>query len=242
MIQIILIIPIAAFLYTAYRRSGTKIKTLELIQNLICYNIANLAGIVEDLVCRRKNRLHQPKFSRGKVAIVTGGSRGIGAEVSKILFPLHYHVILAVRNVKAGEEFVTKMKNESVKVMGCTVEVMELDVSSMKSVEKFSEEVKKRHPKIHLLVNNAGILFHDFELTEDGFETQLATNYLGHFYLTHLLMDNLKRAGEEGCHSRVVNVSSCIHYFGEIWFDDINMEKCHDPVGGYARTKLAQVF
>lgn len=241
-VELVALLFVAVGLFEMYRRNGSRIKLVESTRHAINYQVSNVMGIAADIINRRKNHLGLVKPMYGKVAIITGGSRGLGAEVAKCMYLAGVHVIIAVRDVKAGEKFKEKVKSESVKSTDRSIVVMELDVSSTKSVKKFSDEVKKLHPEIHILVNNAGVLFADFKLTEDGFESQLATNYLGHFYLTHLLMDNLKRAGENSkeC-ARIVNVSSCIHYCSEIWFDDINMEKCHDPVGGYARSKLAQV-
>lgn len=73
-----------------------------------------------------------------------------------------------------------------------------------------------------MLINNAGIMAPPYELTVDGFESQLAINYLGHFLLSHLLLPEIKAAGTSGKRSRIVNVSSCVHKLGVINFDDIN--------------------
>lgn len=121
-----------------------------------------------------------------------------------------------------------------------------LDIGSVKSVIEFGKLITNKYRKIDILINNgkiflyhiiylfdndksefnnfplAGIMAPPFELTEDGFESQLAVNYLGHFLLTHLLLPQLKAAGTSNLNARIVNVSSCVHLLGEINMDDIN--------------------
>lgn len=81
-----------------------------------------------------------------------------------------------------------------------------------------------------------------FSITDDGFESQLAINYLGHFLLSHLLYPQLKAAGTNAQNARIVNVSSCVHVMGEINFDDINGNKYYYPADAYNQSKLAQVL
>lgn len=97
-----------------------------------------------------------------------------------------------------------------------------LDTGNMTSVRQFAQTVKTKFTQVHLLINNAGIMAAPYALTEDGFESQLAVNYLGHFLLTHLLLPELKAAGSKDVNSRVINVSSCVHKLGVINFDDIH--------------------
>lgn len=100
----------------------------------------------------------------------------------------------------------------------------QLDVGDLKSVKAFAQLIKERYTKIDLLLNNAGIMFAPFKLTADGYESHFATNYLGHFLLTHLLLPKLKAAGKEGKNARIVNVSSCVNLIGRINYKDINGE------------------
>lgn len=97
-----------------------------------------------------------------------------------------------------------------------------LDTASLKSVRQFAANVLKEYSKIDILINNAGVMATPYHVTEDGFESQFAINYLGHFLLTHLLYPLLVKAGTENLRARIVNVSSCVHLIGEINFDDIN--------------------
>lgn len=98
-----------------------------------------------------------------------------------------------------------------------------LDTGKLESVEQFAKSVQAKYAKIDLLINNAGIMATPFQLTADGFESQLAVNYIGHFYLTHLLMPQLRAAGATDLNARVVNVSSVANIAGDVHFDDINL-------------------
>lgn len=97
-----------------------------------------------------------------------------------------------------------------------------LDTGNLKSVRQFAKIVKEKYNKIDLLINNAGIMATPYYVTEDGYESQFAVNYLGHFLLTHLLMPQLRSAGKQDLNSRIINVSSCANILGNINMDDIN--------------------
>lgn len=97
-----------------------------------------------------------------------------------------------------------------------------LDTGNMHSIREFADKVKQKWSKIDILINNAGIMATPYHLTEDGFESQFAVNYLGHFLLTHLLFPLLRNGGSQDLNSRIINVSSCAHLNGTIDFDDIN--------------------
>lgn len=103
-----------------------------------------------------------------------------------------------------------------------TVDYQFLDTGNLKSVRQFATAVRSKYAKIDILINNAGVMATPYHLTEDGFESQFAINYLGHFLLTHLLLPQLKAAGTQDLNARIVNVSSCAHRVGNINFDDIN--------------------
>lgn len=203
-------------------------------------SIVGAGAVVDDYLQRRRNRLEDVPEQNGKVAVVTGGARGIGAEVVKKLLQSGMTVVLGIRKPEAAHKMMEEFKKKQIPTDA--VDVFQLDVSLLKSVKEFARNVSAKYPCIDLLVNNAGIMFGDFALTEEGYESQLATNYLGHFYLTHLLLPNLKSAGEksETC-ARIVNVSSCAHFPGEIFFDDINMKVDYVTSAAYAQSKLAQV-
>lgn len=195
---------------------------------------AGLGGLIDDWWNKGRNNIQLPDATR-RIAIVTGGARGIGTEVVRGLLKANMTVVIGIRRPKLAEQMAKNFEN------GGNLQAVELDLQSLKSVKSFAENILKKYPVIHLLVNNAGIMFGDYKLTEDGFESQLAVNHLGHFYLTHLLLPALKRGGSIGEFSRVVNVTSCAHHPGTIYFDDINMKKYYDSASAYFQSKLAQV-
>ena len=120
------------------------------------------------------------------------------------------------------------------------VEIMRLDLSSLKSVRQFAEAFKAKYDRLDVLVNNAGIMGVPYATTADGFESQLGTNHLGHFALTGLLLNLILNTPG----ARVVNVSSIGHRRGEMDFDNLMFEggKDYDGQASYGRSKLANLL
>ncbi|XP_049919436.1 dehydrogenase/reductase SDR family member on chromosome X isoform X2 [Epinephelus moara] len=175
----------------------------------------------------------------GRVAIVTGGTRGMGYETARHLASLGMHVIIAGNEREEGAEAVRKIHEEGVEGK---VEFVFMDLTSLKSVRHFAQTFKNRCLPLHVLVNNAGTMMVPERKTEDGFEFHFALNYLGHFLLTNLLLDTLKRSGRQGCCSRIVNMSSATHYAGVMHMHDLNRRICYSSHGAYAQSKLALVL
>ncbi|CAK1586496.1 unnamed protein product [Parnassius mnemosyne] len=196
---------------------------------------AGAGGLIDDWVNIRRNKIVLPDAS-GKVAVITGGARGIGLEVVKGLLKANVTVIMGIRRPEAAKSMIESMEN------GRNLRAFPLDLQSLKSVKEFAKCVLKEFPEINILINNAGIMYVDYKLTEDGIESQFAVNYLSHFYLTHLLLPALKKTGKLEEPSRVVNVTSCGHFPGKIFFDDINMKEHYDTIAAYAQSKLAQIM
>jgi len=149
----------------------------------------------------------------GKVIIITGANAGLGFEASKELSRKGATVIMACRNMEKATVAVNQLKKE---IPLATVEFMQLDLASLRSVRSFGPYTK----------------------TEDGFESTIGTNVLGHFALTGLLMEVIKQTPN----SRVVNVSSLAHESGKINFDDLMSEIKYEPGKVYAQTKLANIL
>jgi NAD(P)-dependent dehydrogenase (short-subunit alcohol dehydrogenase family) len=123
--------------------------------------------------------------------------------------------------------------------MGGDVTVQELDLTSLGSVRAAAASLHDTHPRIDLLINNAGVMYTPKQTTHDGFERQLGTNHLGHFALTGLLLDLLLPVPG----SRVVTVSSIGHRIrAAIHFDDLNWERSYSAVGAYGQSKLANLM
>ncbi|CAG9988138.1 unnamed protein product [Clonostachys byssicola] len=171
-----------------------------------------------------------------KVFLVTGASSGIGIETGRALAATGAKVFLAVRDLKKGEAACKSFLEPG------RVELIELDVSSSKSVRECVAKFLQKSPQLNVLVCNAGVMtIPTREETEDGFEMQLAVNYLGHFLLFWLLKDAMAKSSTPGFQSRLVNVASSGHQASEIVWDDFNL-KNYNPLTAYGQSKLAQVY
>ncbi|XP_027100939.1 short-chain dehydrogenase TIC 32, chloroplastic [Coffea arabica] len=179
----------------------------------------------------------------GLTAIVTGASSGIGTETARVLALRGVHVTIAVRNMAAGQ----KVREAIVKeIPEAKIDVMELDLCSKASVRRFASEFNSLGHPLNILINNAGIMGAPFKLSQDNIELQFATNHLGHFLLTNLLLDTMKKtyykSKKEG---RIVNVSSDAHrytYREGIRFDRISDEKGYSNFFAYCQSKLANLL
>lgn len=122
------------------------------------------------------------------------------------------------------------------------VEFLPLDLRCMSSVKSFAKEVIARSAAVDLLICNAGVMMVPYSQTEDGFESHLSVNYLGHCLLTALLLPRLASAGTTRKTARIINVTSCVHKAASISFDDLHSKRWYSPYHGYAQSKLAQVM
>lgn len=173
----------------------------------------------------------------GKVIIVTGGNSGVGYEAAKEFARYGAQTILACRSMDKAEAALAELTAE---IPAAPAEIMHLDLASLASVQQFAAEFKAKYDRLDILVNNAGIMMVPYGTTEDGFESQLGTNHLGHFALTGLLSDRLLSTPG----SRVVNISSNAHHRGSIDFDHLPVEddNTYDEQAAYSRSKLANIL
>lgn len=171
----------------------------------------------------------------GRVAVVTGGNSGIGFEAALVLAERGAHVVLACRDASKAKEARGTIVGRHA---SANVDVRALDLASLASVRAFADAVRADHPRIDLLVNNAGVMAIPRRDTADGFEMQLGTNHLGHFALTALLLDHLLAAPG----ARVVTVSSSVHRAGRIHFDDLQLASSYQRWKAYAQSKLANLL
>jgi len=172
----------------------------------------------------------------GKTALITGANSGIGYRAAEELARHGAHVLLGCRNAAKGADALARLRAE---VPGASAEEALLDVSSIADVKRFAVEFLAGHRTLDLLINNAGVMaLPTRELTPEGFERQFATNHLGHFALTGLLMPVLLAAPAP----RVVTVASLAHRAGKIHFDDLQMAKKYKPWDAYGQSKLANIL
>jgi len=172
----------------------------------------------------------------GKVIVITGANIGVGYETAKALVRLGGHVIIGTRNKEKGEKAVEAIKKET---GSDKIENIQLDLADLSSVRSFAATFLKKNLPLHVLINNAGIMMVPFSKTVDGFENQFASNHIGHFLLTNLLLDVIKKSAP----SRIINLSSGAHYFSPpLDFDEIIENKNYAPPAAYGRSKLANVL
>ncbi len=172
----------------------------------------------------------------GALALVTGGSGGLGAETARALASKGARVVITARDLDKGQQIAQGIR-ESTGSRG--VEVEELELGSLTSIRAFAERFLSHHDALQILVNNAGVMACPFGKTADGFELQFGTNHLGHFLLTGLLAPALLK----GAPARVVSVSSRGHQMSPVVFEDIPFEqRPYDKWAAYGQSKTANIL
>ena len=170
------------------------------------------------------------------VILITGANTGLGFETAQVLAARGASVVLAVRDTEKGKRAAARIAGGA---PGADVMVQHLDLASLDSIRAAASELRARHPRIDLLINNAGVMFPPKQTTRDGFELQLETNHLGHFALTGLLLKQMLPVPG----SRVVTVSSLAHRIqAQINFDDLQSERSYSRVAAYGQSKLANLM
>ncbi|MGK0316444.1 MAG: NAD(P)-dependent dehydrogenase (short-subunit alcohol dehydrogenase family), partial [Saprospiraceae bacterium] len=172
----------------------------------------------------------------GKTIIITGATSGLGKEATKVLVGKNATVIMAVRNTQKAEGVVQEIKKV---YPSAKIDIRKLDLNSLKSVQAFADGIKVSYTRLDILINNAGVMMCPYSKTEDGFETQMGVNHLGHFALTGHLMPLLRSTKD----ARIVVTSSVAHKSGDINFDDINWEnRDYKTTQAYGDSKLANLY
>ncbi|XP_053289991.1 retinol dehydrogenase 12 isoform X2 [Pleuronectes platessa] len=180
-------------------------------------------------VCRSPARLD------GKTALITGANTGIGRETARDLAMRGARVIMACRDVEKGEEAAASIRAAN---PDADVEVRELDLADTCSIRAFAQEFLREVNRLHILINNAGVMMCPYTKTVDGFEMHIGVNHLGHFLLTSLLIGLLKRSAP----ARIVVVSSLAHNFGWVRFHDLHSQGSYNSGLAYCQSKLANVM
>ena len=171
----------------------------------------------------------------GRTAVVTGANSGLGLATARELARSGAQVVIASRSAAKGDQAAASIRSS---VPSAALEVAPLDLADLSSVHEFASRVRAAHDGLDLLINNAGIMAAPRRLTKDGFESQFATNHLGPFALTGLLLPALLKAPAP----RVVTVSSFLHRRGTMKFDDLQGERKYDRWGAYGQSKLANLM
>ncbi len=172
---------------------------------------------------------------QGKTVVITGANSGIGLMAARMLAAKGARVLMACRDQSKGNQAVDTVLAESKKAQ---VELFELDLASLKSIERCARQLERAASKIDVLINNAGVMAIPYRTTAEGFEMQFGTNHLGHFALTMQLFPAIEKVPT----ARIVNVASLAHRFGTIRFDDLDWIQRYSRWGAYGMSKLANLL
>ena len=161
-----------------------------------------------------------------KIAIITGANKGIGLAVAKDLIAKNYQVILACRDTAKG-----KMAEQH---LGANAKFLKLDLSQPSSINQFVNQINSDYSEIDVLYNNAGLIYRDFELTEEGYESMIAVNYFGSFRLALMLLENLHRRS-----GRIIQVTSLSMHFARAFnLSGLHSNESFSPSSRYNFTNL----
>ncbi|KAJ4751833.1 NAD(P)-binding Rossmann-fold superfamily protein [Rhynchospora pubera] len=176
-------------------------------------------------------------------AIVTGATNGIGKETARVLALRGAKVIIPARSLESGMKVKESLLEQ---YPDSKLQVLEMDVSSLDSVRNFAKSFNSSNKHLNILINNAGIMACPFQLSKDGIELQFATNHLGHFLLTNLLLEKMKlTAKQTGIKGRIVNVSSSAHRRSDgsrLDLEKLNDQSRYKPFSAYSDSKLANIL
>ncbi|XP_019462612.1 PREDICTED: short-chain dehydrogenase TIC 32, chloroplastic-like [Lupinus angustifolius] len=176
-------------------------------------------------------------------AIITGGSSGIGAETARVLAKRGVRVVIAARDLKKASEVRENIQKESPK---SEILLLEIDLSSFASVQRFCSEFLASELPLNILINNAGIYSPNLEFSEEKIEMTFATNYVGHFLLTKMLLEKMiDTAKNTGTRGKIINVSSEVHSWvrgSSFHFNDMVSGKNYNGTRAYAQSKLANIL
>ncbi|KAL0417149.1 UNVERIFIED_CONTAM: Short-chain dehydrogenase B, chloroplastic [Sesamum latifolium] len=176
-------------------------------------------------------------------AIVTGATSGIGAETARVLAKRGVRVVIPARDLRKAEKVKENIQRESPEV---EIIILEIDLSSFASIQRFCSEFLTLGLPLHILINNAGKYSQKLEFSEDKIELTFATNYLGHFLLTEMLLGKMVETASQSCiQGRIVNVSSVIHNWVDtkhFCFSKLLSPKSYNGTRAYAQSKLANIL
>ena len=177
---------------------------------------------------------------QGRNAIVTGGASGLGLETSRALVSAGASLTLAVRNLAQGDQTAHVLRQQFPQAR---IDVMQLDLADLASVRHFASSWIDKGSPLHILVNNAAIMACPLEHMAQGWESQFATNHLGHFALTTALLPALLACAADGADVRVVCLSSSGHKLSTVHLDDIHFaHRPYDKWKAYGQAKSANAL
>jgi NAD(P)-dependent dehydrogenase (short-subunit alcohol dehydrogenase family) len=171
---------------------------------------------------------------QGKICLITGGTNGIGKVTAQALAQMGATVVIVGRNAEKTAQVVEEIRAAS---GNKNVDFLLADLSSQQEVRRLAAEFKSKYSRLHVLLNNAGAVFMQRQLSVDGIEMTFALNHLAYFLLTNLLLDTIKASAP----ARIINVSSDAHTSGKIEFDNLQGERSYNSKA-YGNSKLANIL
>ena len=172
---------------------------------------------------------------RGNRVLVTGATSGIGLEAARTLARQGARVVIVGRDAAKTGRCLEEIRTSA---PGAELSSLLCDFSRQTEVRRLADDILQRYDRLDVLVNNAGTVFKDRTVTEDGIEATFAVNHLGYFLLTQLLLDRIVQSAP----ARIVNVASIGHRRGTMDFDDLFFERGYSLMKAYGRSKLANVL
>jgi len=172
---------------------------------------------------------------QGKVVVITGGTSGIGQVSAEKLAAMGARIVLVARSKSRGEATLARLQEVA---PAQAHRIHYGDVSRLADLNRLAAELRAAEPRIDVLINNAGAMFGQRQVTEDGLELTLATNHVSYFVLTHGLREQLAAAGS----ARIINTSSHAHHRGQVDFDDLQYQRNYKSFPAYCRSKLCNVL
>jgi NAD(P)-dependent dehydrogenase (short-subunit alcohol dehydrogenase family) len=177
----------------------------------------------------------QLTLMKDKICLITGASSGIGKVTAIALAKMGAEVLVVCRNLSQAEKLVQEIKmvsgNES-------TDFFVADLADLASIKQLAEDFKARFNRLDILINNAGILQTFRSETKERLESHFGVNYLAHFLLTELLLENLKKSPA----ARIINVSSDAHAWAKLDFDNLSLKRGFTMMRAYGNSKLAQLY
>jgi len=170
----------------------------------------------------------------GQTVLVTGGTSGIGRATALGLAQQGARLLLVGRSPERGEETLATLRAAAPEV---EAELLLADLACLKEIRSLADRILERAPRLHVLVNNAGVVVMRRKTTPDGFETMFGVNHLASFLLTGLLLPRLR----ESAPARIVNVASEAHRMGALDLSDLQSERRFGGMKSYGRSKSANI-
>ena len=171
----------------------------------------------------------------GKTCVITGATSGIGYGIAKGLAARNFQLILIGRDKNKGNAVVESLKRLT---DNSAISYFNSDLASQKQIREAGRQISEQHPRIDVLINNAGVWTSRWELTEEKIERQFAVNHLAYFLMTHLLYPNIAESPD----GRIINIGSDSHKFGKINFEDLNLQRSYHGLKAYGQSKLANLL